>query len=222
MSTAAASELPNPAPVRVLIVDDHPLVRDGFAAVLERMPGLEIVGTTGQGASGVRMVESLQPDVLLLDLGLPDQSGIEVARRVRASWPDVAVIVVTGYSVRNHSRLLTQLGVRGIVHKSAPSDQLVSAIHAAAEGRCVPDSRRPEPSETLMADPLTVREHEVLALVAAGLRNSEIATELHVSINTVEFHMRNLLSKLGARSRTEAIGRARTLGYTLPDDAPFH
>jgi LuxR family maltose regulon positive regulatory protein len=73
-----------------------------------------------------------------------------------------------------------------------------------------------------MADPLTVREHEVLALVAAGLRNSEIATELHVSINTVEFHMRNLLSKLGARSRTEAIGRARTLGYTLPDDAPFH
>jgi DNA-binding NarL/FixJ family response regulator len=217
-----ATEQPNPAPVRVVIVDDHPLVRDGFAAVLERTPGLQIVGTTGQAASGLRMVETLQPDVLLLDLGLPDQSGIEVAQRVQASWPDVAVIVVTGYSVRNHSRVLTQLGVRGVVHKSAPSDQLVSAIHAAAQGRHVPTVTRPEPSETLLADPLTVREHEVLGLVAAGLRNLEIAGELHVSVNTVEFHVRNLLGKLGARSRTEALGRARTLGYTLPDDTLFH
>ena len=189
--------------------------------MLERLAGLEVVGATGLGASGLRMIETLQPDVLLLDLGLPDQSGIEVAQRVRANWPDVAVVVITGYSVRSNSALLAQLGVRGVVHKSAPSEQIINAIRAAATGRTSSSPPRAEPGGPVSADPLTVRELEVLGLVAAGLRNADISAELHVSVNTVEFHMRNLLGKLGARSRTEAVTRARTLGYALPLDSTF-
>lgn len=208
-------------PVRVVVVDDHALVREGISAVLERLGGVDVVGATGLGASGLRMIETLQPDVVLLDLGLPDQSGIEVAQRVRASWPDVAVVVITGYSVRNNSALLAQIGVRAVVHKSASSEQILHAIRAAATGRTLSKSPRVEPAGAALADPLTVREIEVLSLVAAGLRNAEISVELHVSVNTVEFHMRNLLGKLGARSRTEAVSRARALGYPLPSDSTF-
>jgi LuxR family maltose regulon positive regulatory protein len=108
--------------------------------------------------------------------------------------------------------------VRGIVHKSAPTDHLVTVIRAAAEGREVPVAAYSLRDDPPMADPLTIRELEVLALVAAGLRNAEIGVDLHVSVNTVEFHMRNLLGKLAARSRTEAVGRARALGYSLPEE----
>ena len=207
--------------VRVVVVDDHPLVREGISAALERLAGADVVGATGLGESGLRMIETLQPDVLLLDLGLPDQSGVEVAQRVRANWPDVAVVVITGYSVRNNSALLAQLGVRAVIHKSASSEQIVNTVRAAAAGKTSSNSARAEPGGATLADPLTVREIEVLSLVAVGLRNAEISVELHVSINTVEFHMRNLLGKLGARSRTEAVSRARTLGYALPSESAF-
>lgn len=208
------------APVKLLVADDHPIIRDGLSAVLQSVPGFEVIGTAGLAATTLRMVATLRPDVLLLDLGLPDFSGVTVAQTVREKWPDVAVVVLTGYSVRSHSRLLNQIGVRGVVHKTAPTDQLVDCIVAAAQGRNVPGSGRPERRQSAASHPLTMRELEVLALVAAGMRNAEIAEELHVSVNTVEFHMRNLLGKLGARSRTEAVNRARTAGYSLPDDAP--
>jgi two-component system nitrate/nitrite response regulator NarP len=109
--------------------------------------------------------------------------------------------------------------VRGILHKTAPTEHLVDTIVAAAQGRRMARSAPVDQREsTPISDPLTMREMEVLALVAAGLRNAEIADELHVSVNTVEFHMRNLLGKLGARSRTEAVSRARNAGYSLPDE----
>jgi DNA-binding NarL/FixJ family response regulator len=122
------------SPIRVLVVDDHPLVRDGILAVLQRSPGLEVVGTACLGAASLHMVETLQPDVLLLDVSLPDQSGIELALRVRTSRPDVAVVIVCGSSVRGNSQLLAQLGVRGVVHRSASSDKLVNVIHTAVRG----------------------------------------------------------------------------------------
>jgi len=205
--------------VRILVADDHPIVRDGVSAVFGSMPGFEVIGTAGLAATTLRMVAALQPHVLLLDLGLPDCSGVKVAQTVRERWPDVAVVVLTGYSVRHHSHLLTQLGVRGVVHKTARTEQLVNSVVAAAHGRNIPISGRAEHRQSA-SEPLTMRELEVLALVAAGMRNAEIAEQLHVSVNTVEFHMRNLLGKLGARSRTEAVGRARSAGYSLPNEAP--
>jgi DNA-binding NarL/FixJ family response regulator len=219
VTTTEPKRMSESTAVRVLVVDDHPIVREGLSAVLGRVPNLDVVGAAGLAETGLRMVEALRPDVLLLDLGLPDSSGVTVAQRVRANWPDVAVVVLTGYGVRSHSRLLSRLGVRGILHKTAPTEHLVNTIVAAAQGRHMPRSAPVDRRETLtVSDPLTMRELEVLALVAAGLRNAEIAEELHVSVNTVEFHVRNLLGKLGARSRTEAVSRARNAGYSLPDE----
>jgi DNA-binding NarL/FixJ family response regulator len=205
------------ADLRVVIVDDHPIVRHGTAAVLEQAPGVHIVGTAADGESAIRLVNEHRPDVMVLDLGLPDVSGIDVAQRVRANWPEVAVVVLTGYASANYGQILPQLGVCSVVHKSAPSEQLVTAIRAAAEGQTQPLTRTSADAAE-QAELLTVREHEVLGLIAAGFRNTEISSELHVSLNTVEFHVRNLLGKLGVRSRTEAVTRARALGYALPDD----
>jgi DNA-binding NarL/FixJ family response regulator len=205
--------------IRVVVVDDHPLVREGTTALLARRGDIEVVGIAPDGKSALELVEAQQPDVLLLDLGLPDLTGIEVARCVRARWPSVAVLVLTGYATQRYTQLLTRLGVAGLLNKSAPNDQLVDSIYSAAEGRKLADSKR---SSVLAGrhprQALTVREHEVLALMAGGFRNAEIAAELSVSLNTVEFHVRHILDKLDARSRTEAVLRARSLGYLLPDD----
>jgi DNA-binding NarL/FixJ family response regulator len=210
--------VPEPT-IRVVLVDDHPLLRDGTRAILEQVDGLRIVGTAADGAATLAEMAAHQPDVLVLDLGLPDVSGVDLVQRVRSGWPDVAVVVLTGYSVAPHAQALTQLGVHRILHKSVPSAELVQAIRHAAGGR--PASAGPvDATSAAPVEPLTVREHEVLGLIAAGYRNAEIATELHVSLNTVEFHVRNLLGKLGVRSRTEAVTRARALGYALPDDLP--
>lgn len=204
--------------VRLVIADDHPLVREGTIALLGRRPDIEILGAAVDGQSALHLVEELRPDVLLLDLGLPDLSGIEVARRVRSQWPEVAVLVVTGYGTERYAPSLSQLGVAGLVHKTAPHEQLLDAIYAAAEGHKLVLSSRTRLDGRTALEALTVREHEVLGLMAVGRRNAEIAAELSVSLNTVEFHVRHVLDKLGVRSRTEAVLRARSLGYIVPDD----
>ena len=204
--------------IRVAIVDDHPLVREGTVALLSRRGDLEIVGVACDGASALQLVDAQQPDVLLLDLGLPDLTGIEVARSVRTRWPGVAVLVLTGYATQRYTQLLVRLGVAGLINKSSPSEQLLDSIYSAADGRKLADSRRVSSTNTHHRQALTAREHEVLGLMAGGFRNAEIAAELSVSLNTVEFHVRHVLDKLDARSRTEAVLRARALGYLLPDD----
>jgi DNA-binding NarL/FixJ family response regulator len=201
-----------------MILDDHPIVREGTAALLERRSDLELVGSAADAASGLRLIEALRPDVLLLDLSLPDATGIEVARCVRSKWPEVAILMFSGYATRRYAQLALQLGVSGLVHKIAHRDELLSAIYAAAQGQKLAAGGAPRPTDVGAHQALTVREHEVLGLIAAGLRNAEIAAELSVSLNTVEFHVRHILDKLGVRSRTEAVMRARSLGYVVPDE----
>ena len=208
---------PQSRAIRVGIVDDHPLVREGTAALLARRIDIDVVGMASDGSSALQLVETYQPDVLLLDLGLPDLTGIEVARSVRARWPGVALLVLTGYATQRYLPLLTRLGVAGLINKSAPNDQLLESIYRAANGRTLSDSKRSSMRRSRQA--LTVREHEVLGLMANGFRNAEIAEELSVSLNTVEFHVRHVLGKLDARSRTEAVTRAQAQGYLLPDNA---
>jgi DNA-binding NarL/FixJ family response regulator len=184
------------------------MLLDGTRAALDTSPGIVVVGVADRGALALELVASQRPDVLVLDLHLPDVSGVEVARRVQSDFPRVAVVVLTGYDEPGYLRALLRLGVKGYLYKTASAGELVATVRAVADGRSVFAS---EATSALDADgeQLTVREHEVLRLLAAGLRNGEIAQQLGISGKTVEFHVGHLLEKLGARSRAEAIVKAR-------------
>jgi len=204
----------SPTPVRVIVVDDHPMLREGTEALLARAPGIIVVGAAGEGGTALGLIEERRPDVLLLDLRLPDMSGIEVARQVRRRYPAVAILVLTGFDDAGYVRALQQLGVRGYLDKSVGGGQIIAAIRAVAAGGTVLVSEALHGAAAV--EPLTAREHEVLALVAAGRRNKEIALALRVSEKTVEFHVTNLFVKLRVQSRTEVALKAREYGLLGP------
>lgn len=206
-----------PAPLRVVIVDDHPLLREGTRTLLARQAGIAVVGATGEGAEALRLVAELQPDVLLLDVQLPDLSGVEVARRVRAAHPAVAILILSNYEEAGYVRALLRLGVRGYLGKTMSGDQIVAAVRAVAQRQTTVLSEAARAALGEGGVDLTVRELQVLQLLAAGRRNGEIARELSISENTVEFHVRHVLQKLGARSRMDAVRKARHQGLAVPE-----
>lgn len=192
-------------PIRVVVVDDHPMLRQGTQALLARTADIQVVGATGEGSAVSRLLRSQRPDVLVLDVHLPDISGVEVAKQVRAAFPDVAVLVLTGYEEVGYIRALVRLGVRGYLAKSASGDDIIGAIRAVAQGRTVLLSEGVRAALRTDAATLTEREQEVLELLVAGRRNQEMADALSVSLKTVEFHVGNVLAKLAVRSRLEAV-----------------
>lgn len=203
---------PDNRQIRVVIVDDHPVVRDGTLASLQEDPSVTVVGVAGDGATTIQLVSDLQPDVLLLDLHLPDMSGIEVARRVRTAFPQIAVLVLTGYDENAYIQVLLDLGVQGYLRKTIPSREIVAAIHTVVEGKTI---LAPEAAKVMSAErpeQLTKREYAVLQLLATGRGNAEIASTLGVTVKTVEYHVSRLLEKLGVQSRGEAIYRAQQRG----------
>lgn len=208
--------------IRVIIVDDHPMVREGTQALLEQSLTIKVVGTLGEGLGVPRLVRELQPDVLLLDVRLPDVSGIEVVRQMRTEFPTVKVLIVTGYDEIGYARVLLQLGVHGYLAKTASGEEILAAVHAVASGNRRFAAEAARVSVENGKDLLTAREHEVLQLLVAGLRNAEIGAALCVSVKTVEYHARNVLQKLGARSRSEAVRFALQQGICALDDTPYH
>ncbi len=204
--------------IRVIIVDDHPMAREGTRALLERSAAIKVVGVLGEGLPVLRLVRELQPDVLLLDVRLPDISGIEVVRRLGAEFSTVKVLIVTGYDEIGYARVLLRLGVHGYLAKSASGTELVAAVQAVASGARLLATEAVRMNPENGKAPLTARERDVLQLLVAGRRNAEIGVELYVSLKTVEFHVRNVLQKLGARSRAEAVRFALQQGICMPDD----
>jgi DNA-binding NarL/FixJ family response regulator len=202
-------------PIRVVVVDDHPMLRQGTQALLERTADIQMVGATGEGSAVFRLLQSQRPDVLVLDVHLPDMSGVEVARQVRAEFPEVAVLVLTGYEEAGYIRALVRLGVRGYLGKSASGEDIVGAIRAVAQGRTVLVSEGVRAALRTDAATLTEREQDVLELLVAGRRNQEIAESLSVSLKTVEYHVGHVLEKLGVRSRAEAIRTALDRGLVV-------
>ena len=202
-------------PIRVVLVDDHPMLREGTAALLAAQPDLAVVGQTGLGAEALALVEGLAPDVLVLDLHLPDVGGVEVARRVRAARPATAILVLSSYEDAGYVRALLQLGARGYLGKAATGEEIVAAVRAAARGEATILSEAARAALGTGGARLSARELEVLGLIAAGRRNAAIAATLSIAESTVEYHVRHIFSKLGAWSRTEALRKAREEGLIV-------
>lgn len=194
--------------IRVVIVDDHAVVREGTRQLLDADSGLEVVGEAESGREALRVIADLLPDVVLLDLALPDISGIEVARRIQSETPQTKVVILSAYDDADYVVAAMDAGVAAYLLKTVRGQDVVDAIHAVSQGQII---LHPEVAAKLRrphapAEPdLTPRELEVLRLAAAGLHNKEIAEQLSISVRTVEGHLSHILTKLDVASRTEAV-----------------
>jgi DNA-binding NarL/FixJ family response regulator len=204
--------------IKVVIVDDHPIVRAGMRAILSAAEDVSIVGEGCTGMEALRLVELHQPDVLVLDVNLPDINGLEATRRLRQQGVKTAILILTVQADNQTVFGLLESGAIGYVLKDEALETLLSAVRAAARGESwlspavasqvvrramQPASAQPKPSPQI--DPLTPREIEVLRLLAQGLDNTSIARRLVVTTRTVQNHVSNIYSKLGTASRTEAV-----------------
>jgi DNA-binding NarL/FixJ family response regulator len=200
--------------IRVVVVDDHALHRDGTRQILEAHDDLQVVGDADSGELALALVNELRPDVVLLDIRLPGMNGIDVTRRLARDHPDVRVIMVSAYDEDEYVLGALEAGAVGYLRKTAPGKELVQAVRAVASGasvfesgmasRLLVSSRQPQKTVTS----LTERELAVLELLAAGLRNRDVARRLGISARTVDRHCDNIYAKLGVCSRTEAVVRA--------------
>ena len=203
-------------PLKVLIVDDHRMFREGIRTRLEQEPDIQVVGEAGSAQEAIALMEETDPSIMILDIRLPSMSGIELARLVRSRWPDLKILVLSGYDFDQYVKAAARVGIDGYLLKDAPQDSLVQALRDIATGGAfLPPNiaskvmRGYSASSGTLRDrrvmELTVRETEILELLYQGLRNSEIAERLSISPRTVEAHVGNIISKLGAQSRTEAV-----------------
>ena len=213
-------------PIRLLLVDDQALFREGLRTLLSVWPDLEVVGEAGNGAEAVETAVALRPDVVLMDLRMPVLDGVAATRRLRQELPDCKIIVLTTFDDDEHVFDGLRAGAVGYLLKDVPSEKLVEAIRAAAGGasflqpsiaakvlaeftRLTPVSA---PAAQPLVEPLSERELEILDLLAAGSSNREIANQLFIAEGTVKNHVTNILGKLGVRDRTQAALKAKELG----------
>ncbi|MFJ2019082.1 MULTISPECIES: response regulator [Streptomyces] len=206
------------AVISLLIVDDHPVVRDGLRGMFESAPGFTVLGEASNGVEAVRKAASLDPDVILMDLRMPGGSGVDAIRELTRRGARAKVLVLTTYDTDSDTLPAIEAGATGYLLKDALRDELFTAVRAAAEGRTVLSPavasrlvsavRAPAPGN----EPLSTREREVLALVAKGTSNREIARELFISEATVKTHLTHLYAKLGVKDRAAAVAVAYERG----------
>ncbi len=210
------------AQIRVLIVDDHEMVREGLMAMLRSEPDFEVVGQTGYGEAVAELVESSRPDVVLLDTRLPDISGVEVCRRLSRTHPGVAVVILTTYTDIELVEECLQAGARGYVVKDVERFSLKESIRAVSRGQAVlapqvagqiiERMRSRQPGEGRQAG-LSASQVAILRLISRGHSNREIAADVHLSENTVKSHVQEIFRKLGVRNRVEAAILAGKSGW---------
>lgn len=205
------------AKIKVLVADDHAIVREGVRMILAREPDIEVVGEAGDGQQALDQVATLRPQVVVMDISMPGMGGIEATQRVRAEHADVQVLALTMHEDESYVFQLLRAGAAGYVLKRAAAQDLVQAVRAAARGeaflypsvarKVVEDYlRRVEAGEERERyDGLTTREKEILTLIAQGLSNQQIAGQLYISIKTVQTHRAHILEKLGLHDRTELV-----------------
>ncbi len=202
------------ANIRVVLVDDHTVVRSGLGAVLSAADGMTLVGEAGDGEEAIRVCQQARPDVVLMDLLMPRMDGVAATEAILKSQPQVKVIALTSFKEKEYVEGALKAGATGYLLKNVSAEELIAAIRRAVSGQ---PSLSPEAAQVLItkvnqpAGPgwdMTERELEILALMVEGLSNADIAERLIVSQSTVKFHVSNVLSKLGVSSRTEAVALA--------------
>ena len=193
-------------PIRVLCVDDHPLIRKGIASILANERDMQLVGEAATGSEAVRLYRSLRPDVTLMDLRMPELDGIAATQQIRREFADARIIALTSYDGDQDIYRAIDAGVRGYLLKESVHANVLHAIRTVEAGRRLMPSRVAERlAEYFPKFVLTPRETEVLALVADGLANREIAAQIGTASGTVKIHVQNILDKLGAADRTQAV-----------------
>ncbi len=214
--------------IRVLLADDQDLVRAGFRLILELADGVEVVGEAGDGREAVRLARELEPDVVLMDVRMPEVDGIEATRRLLRAGVDTRVLVLTTFDLDEYVYAAVRAGASGFLLKDVPRDELVRAVRTVARGEALlapaitqrlieKFMARPDPRAAAPAlDELSARELEVLRLLARGLSNAEIASELIVGEATVKTHVARILRKLGLRDRVQAVVFAYETGLVEP------
>ncbi|MEK6573901.1 MAG: response regulator transcription factor, partial [Chloroflexota bacterium] len=217
------ADLPN-EPIRVILADDHAVVRKGIREFLEMGGGVAVVAEASDGLEAMSLIREHRPNVAVLDIQMPEQSGIEVTRAIRAERLPIGVLILTAFDDPPYVKAVLQAGANGYVLKTADAQEIVDAVHAVHEGQSVLD---PAVTRKLMeslaepraaapesvVEPLTDRELEVLRLAAKGHTNKAIGAELSISDRTVQGHLAKIYDKLNATSRTEAVMRAVGLGW---------
>jgi DNA-binding NarL/FixJ family response regulator len=213
-------------PIRVLLVDDQKLMREGLRVLLELEPDLEVIGEAGDGQAALEQYASLRPDVVLMDIRMPGMDGVEATWRLRERWPEARVVILTTFDDDEYIFEGLRAGALGYLLKDGSGQELAEAVRTVAAGgalvepsvarkvlaefaRLAPPGRPPGEG---LPEPLTEREREVLRLLSRGLSNREIATRLSLAEGTVKNHVTGILQKLGVRDRTQAAVRARELG----------
>ncbi|MBC9718371.1 response regulator transcription factor [Streptomyces sp. TRM66268-LWL] len=215
--------------VRVVVADDQTVVREGIVMLLGLLPGMEVVGAAGDGEEAVRLVAELAPDVVLMDLRMPRMDGVEATRRIRAEHPGTQVVVLTTYADDESLFPALKAGARGYLTKDAGGDDIVRAVEAVMSGDAglapqvqlrllerLSEPVAPAGPPAELPDGLTAREAEVLAHIADGRTNNEIARALQVSTATVKTHINNLFAKAGLKDRTQAVRYAYRHGIAEP------
>ncbi len=203
--------------IRVLVVDDHPIVREGLVALLEDAPDLEVVGAVGSAEDALGLAARVKPDVILLDLELPGMDGTAAIPRLAVTAPGARVIAFTAYDTEERVLSTLEAGAKGYLLKGAPADEIVRAIRAVHGGGSHLAARVASKVVAAVASPrrggtLTAREREVMRLVAAGRSSKQIARSLSITERTVKFHIASILNKLGAENRAQAVALAAQRG----------
>jgi len=216
--------------IKILLAEDHVIMREGTREFIQREPDMEVVGEAGDGEEAIKLATELQPDVVVMDIAMPKLNGIEATKQIKALQPSTAVLILTAYDYDQYIFALLEAGAAGYLLKGVRVYELIDAVRAVYAGESVLHpviARRvidrlisPKPTETQAIEPLSEREMEVLKLAATGISNKDIAEQLFLSPRTVQVHLGNIFNKLGVASRTEAVLYGLRRGWLALKDLP--